>query len=74
MLTTTQNIAQRGHQDSENVDNRGNFLAILELRANHHPIVEKKMNGACNARYAIKSKKRFWIRWQRWCDPPLSEK
>ena len=42
LLTATQNIAQRGHRESEEVDNRGNFLAILELLANHDPVVERK--------------------------------
>ena len=51
LLTATKNIAQRGHRESEEVDHRGNFLAILELLANHDPVVEKKMNGVQNAKY-----------------------
>ena len=51
LFTATKNIAQRGHRESEEVDNRGNFLAILELLANHDPVVEKKMNAVRNAKY-----------------------
>ena len=51
LLTATQNIAQEAIGESEKVDNRGNFLAILELLANHDPVVEKKMNGVQNAKY-----------------------
>lgn len=51
LLTATQNIAQRGHRESEEDNNQGNFLAILQLLANHDPVVEKKLNGMHNAKY-----------------------
>lgn len=34
-LTATQNIAQRGHNESAESDNKGNFMAILETIAKH---------------------------------------
>ena len=34
-LTATQNIAQRGHRESEDSTNQGNFLAILHEIAKH---------------------------------------
>lgn len=34
LLTATQNIAQRGHRDTNG--NKGNFLAIIELIAKHY--------------------------------------
>lgn len=42
LLTATQNIAQRGHREDDNSDNRGNFLAILDQIANHDPFYEEK--------------------------------
>uniref|UniRef100_A0A3Q1H4Y5 TTF-type domain-containing protein n=1 Tax=Acanthochromis polyacanthus TaxID=80966 RepID=A0A3Q1H4Y5_9TELE len=51
LLTATQNIAQRGHRETEEVDNRGNFLEILEMIAKHDPVVQKKMKGKQNAKY-----------------------
>lgn len=51
LLTATQNIAQRGHREGEEADNRGNFLEILEMIAKHDPVVDKKMKGAQNAKY-----------------------
>lgn len=51
LLTSTQNIAQRGHRETEEADNRGNFLEILEMIAKHDPVVEKKMKGKQNAKY-----------------------
>uniref|UniRef100_A0A3B3HAC2 TTF-type domain-containing protein n=1 Tax=Oryzias latipes TaxID=8090 RepID=A0A3B3HAC2_ORYLA len=48
LLTATQNIAQRGHKESE-VDSKGNFLAIMELLAKNNPIVKRKMAGQRNA-------------------------
>ena len=41
LLTSTQNIAQRGHRETEGADNRGNFLEILEMIAKHDPVVQK---------------------------------
>lgn len=51
LLTATQNIAQRGHKETENDENKGNFLAILELLAQHDTVVKKKLNGVRNAKY-----------------------
>ena len=51
LWTATQNIAQRGHRETEEVDNRGNFLEILEMIAKHDPVVQKKMKGKQNAKY-----------------------
>uniref|UniRef100_A0A3B5B968 DUF4371 domain-containing protein n=1 Tax=Stegastes partitus TaxID=144197 RepID=A0A3B5B968_9TELE len=50
LCTATQNIAQRGHRESEGSSNKGNFLAILELIAKHDPLVKQKM-GHGNAKY-----------------------
>ncbi|KAM3620053.1 uncharacterized protein V6R79_017566 [Siganus canaliculatus] len=50
LCTATQNIAQHGQRESEGSDNKGNFLAILELIAKHDPLVKQKM-GHSNAKY-----------------------
>lgn len=50
-MTATQNIAQRGHRETEEAANRGNFLEILEMIVKHDPVVEKKMKGKQNAKY-----------------------
>ena len=55
-LTAIQQIAQRGHDESDQSLNQGNFLAILKLVAQHDTIVAKKINGARNARYTIRFK------------------
>uniref|UniRef100_A0A8C2HB86 Uncharacterized protein n=1 Tax=Cyprinus carpio TaxID=7962 RepID=A0A8C2HB86_CYPCA len=51
LLTATQNIAQRGHHETEEADNRRKFLESLEMIAKHHPVVEKKMKEKQNAKY-----------------------
>jgi hypothetical protein len=51
LLTATQNIAQRGHLESDDSHNRGNFLTILEEIAKHDPVIEKRMNAFGNAKY-----------------------
>lgn len=51
LLTATQNIAQRGHNETMDSDNKGNFLSILELLANYDTSVKKKLNAARNAKY-----------------------
>lgn len=51
LLTATQNIAQRGHRETEEANNRGNVLEMLELIAKHDPVVQKKMKGRQNAKY-----------------------
>uniref|UniRef100_A0A3B4VHH5 DUF4371 domain-containing protein n=1 Tax=Seriola dumerili TaxID=41447 RepID=A0A3B4VHH5_SERDU len=54
LCTATQNIAQRGHRESEYSGNRGNFLAIMELIAKHDPLVKWKMEHS-NAKYTSHS-------------------
>lgn len=51
LLTATQNISQRGHRETSDADNRGNFLAILDAIGNHDPLVKKKLTGSPNAKY-----------------------
>lgn len=41
LLTATQNIAQRGHDESAASDNKGNIMAILETIANHDKAIKK---------------------------------
>uniref|UniRef100_A0A3B4WFJ0 TTF-type domain-containing protein n=1 Tax=Seriola lalandi dorsalis TaxID=1841481 RepID=A0A3B4WFJ0_SERLL len=48
-LTAMQNIAQRGHIETEGSQNKGNFL--IELIARHNPLIAKKMNASGNAKY-----------------------
>uniref|UniRef100_A0A8C6SRB2 Zinc finger MYM-type protein 1-like n=1 Tax=Neogobius melanostomus TaxID=47308 RepID=A0A8C6SRB2_9GOBI len=50
LLTATQNIAQRAHEESEG-ENKGNFLTIMELLAKHNPTVKRKMTSQRNATY-----------------------
>uniref|UniRef100_A0A6Q2XCH7 TTF-type domain-containing protein n=1 Tax=Esox lucius TaxID=8010 RepID=A0A6Q2XCH7_ESOLU len=51
MLTATQNISQRGHRETADADNKGNFLEILNLIGDHDPTVKKKLAGPQNAKY-----------------------
>ena len=51
LLTATQNIAQRGHRESDDSHNRGHFLAWPEEIAKHDPLIEKRMNACCNAKH-----------------------
>lgn len=51
LLTATQNIAQRGHRESDDSHNKGHFLTILEEIAKHDPLIEKRMNACGNAKY-----------------------
>lgn len=47
-----QNIAQRGHRESPESDNRGNFLEILDLISKHDPFLKTRMEEqAKNAKY-----------------------
>ncbi|KAF3856817.1 hypothetical protein F7725_017540 [Dissostichus mawsoni] len=50
-LTATQNIAQRGHRESEESDNKGNFLEILEMIAKNNAVVAKKNKAQGDAKY-----------------------
>ena len=42
-LTACQNIAHRAHDESESSQNRGNFIEILSLVADHDEIIKKKL-------------------------------
>ncbi len=52
--TATQNITQRGHRESNDSNNKGNFLAISEQIAKHDPLIEKRMDAYGNAKYTSK--------------------
>lgn len=54
LLTATQNIAQRGHDESAESDNKGNFMAILETIAKHDTTVKKRLTSIHNAKYTSK--------------------
>lgn len=51
LLTATQNIAQRGHRESSDSQNKGNFLAILEEIAKHDQFIEQRLDACENATY-----------------------
>ncbi len=51
LLTATQNIAQRGHDESAESDNRGNFIAI----AKRDKTVKKRLHSIHNAKYTSKA-------------------
>lgn len=52
LLCSKQDIALRGHRESVESANRGNFLEILQLLARHDPIVRRRIsNGPKNATY-----------------------
>ena len=52
LLCSHQEIALRGHRESEMSSNRGNFMEILKLVAAHDPIVHHRLNdGPKNAAY-----------------------
>lgn len=55
LLTATQNIAQRGHDESADSNNKGNFMAILETVAHHDKAVEKRLTSIHNAKYTSKT-------------------
>ena len=51
-LTALQNLAQRGHREDEDSDNRGNFLEMLDLLAGHDEVIQKRLaDGPNNAKY-----------------------
>lgn len=47
----TQNIGQRGHNETTESDSKGNFLGKLELIAKHIPNIIKKINAVGKAKY-----------------------
>ena len=52
LVCSHQEIALRGHEESKTSPNRGNFLEILELVANHDPIIRRRLtDGPRNATY-----------------------
>lgn len=51
LLTATQKQAQRGHRESEDSDNRGNFIETLTVIANHDALISEKMREKGNAKY-----------------------
>ena len=52
LLCSKQEISIRGHKESNNSMNRGNFLEILSLVAKHDPIVQHRLSdGPKNALY-----------------------
>ena len=52
LLTSRLEIALRGHDESKSSLNRGNFLEIFSLFANHDPIVQECIDeGPKNATY-----------------------
>ena len=52
LLCSRQEIALRGHRESIESQNRGNFLELLTLVAKHDPIVQERISqGPRNATY-----------------------
>ena len=52
LLCSHQEIALHGHIEDESSMNRGNFLEILNLVANHDPVIKDQLkNGPKNAKY-----------------------
>ena len=52
LLCGRQDVALRGHHESQSSSNRGNFLEILKIVAKHDKIVEGRMvSGPRNATY-----------------------
>lgn len=43
-FTALQGIAQRGHRETKDAENKGNFLELLDLIAKHNKIVKKNWN------------------------------
>ena len=52
LLCCHQEIAMRGHNESDESANRGNFVEILHVLARHDPIIQERLNnGPRNAMY-----------------------
>ena len=52
LLCAKQYLPLRGHREGQTSDNRGNFLEILNVVANHDPIVQRKLTqGPRNPTY-----------------------
>ena len=50
-MCAKQNMALRGHRESAESSNRGNFLANMDLIANHDSVIKEKLHGQRNAVY-----------------------
>ena len=50
LMCAKQNMALRGHRESAESSNRGNFLAIIDLIANHDSVIKEKLHGQ---KYAV---------------------
>jgi len=52
LLTATQNIAQRGHREGDDVSNPGNVKKILQFATKHDPVIANRIkNGPKNEKY-----------------------
>ena len=51
LMCAKQNMALRGHRESAESSNRGNFLAIMDLIVNHDSVIKEKLHGQRNAVY-----------------------
>ena len=64
LLTATQNLAQRGRDESEEATNKGNFRDILNTVANHDPLVKRRLTSIHNAKYTSKIiQNEVWQKW-----------
>ena len=56
LLTATQNIAQRGHREGDDVSNPGNVTKILQFAAKHDLAIANRIkNGPKNEKYTSSS-------------------
>ena len=56
LLTATQNIAQRGHREGDDVSNPGNVKKILQFAVKHDPVIVNRIkNGPKNEKYTSSS-------------------
>lgn len=55
LLTARQNITQRGHDESEESINKGNFREILDTIAHHDALVKHRLTTIHNAKYTSKT-------------------
>jgi len=52
LFCVKQDLALQGHRENPTSNNRGNFLEILNAKAKHDPIVQRKLTqGPRNAMY-----------------------
>ncbi|KAL7374657.1 hypothetical protein ABVT39_004753 [Epinephelus coioides] len=55
LLTARQNITQRGHDESEESINKGNFREILDTIAHHDALVKHRLTTIHNSKYTRKT-------------------